>query len=123
MRIDAVARRVIVTSAAYYGLDESLIPDAEFDALCVRLHDEWDDLDRVMQWKLGDPHAIKASGFHIRMSLWDAGGLSEVLRRNNKLRYQIVGNWRPPSDELPEKDGFAWTAVSDIAWNKRKPIQ
>lgn len=120
---EAVARKAICASIAYYGLDESLVPDHTFDAWCQRLHDEWDDLSRVTQWKLGDPHSISASGFHIRVSTLDLGAVATWLRLEGRMRYQIVTNWAPPSDELPEREAFAWSTAPEVFWNKKRPIQ
>lgn len=120
--LEAVARVVLITSAAYYGLDESLIPDSEFDAHCKRLHEEYDDLDRVMRWKLGDPQAIRASGYHVKLSEKDLGGLAEWLRRKASLRYQIVAKWNFPKPDCDPEFKFKWTEAADVSWNIRNPI-
>lgn len=65
MTLDGAARRVVVASVLYYGLDASLMSDAEYDALCRRLVAEWDDLDPIRKWMLGGADQIAASGFHV----------------------------------------------------------
>jgi hypothetical protein len=66
--LDLAARRVVMASMAYYGLDESLISDEEFDALCHRCADHWDDLSRQRKFALGSAEKIRTSGYHVRVS-------------------------------------------------------
>jgi hypothetical protein len=120
--IEDVAKMVIVTSAAYYGLDESLIPDHEFDGYCQRLHDEWEDLSRVTQWKLGDPQSIHASGYHVKLAERDVAGLAEVLFQRGSLRYRIVAPYNFPPPNVDPEFKFKWTEATDVRWDMRNPI-
>lgn len=66
--LDLAARRVVMLSMLYYGLDVSLLPDTEFDLMCKRLSDEWDELDPFRQWQLVNRDDIRASGFHTKVT-------------------------------------------------------
>ena len=117
--ISLVARLVILSSAAYYGLDTPLVSDAQFDEWCRRLHDEWDDLDEITRWKLGDPHSIHTSGFHIRCSDADLGGLAAWLQSKKMLRYRLAV---PTSCWSREGQKFRTCNVGDVQWDKRHPV-
>jgi len=117
--IDLVARRFIATSIAYYCLEESLVSDTVFDSWGVRLHEEWDDLSVDNKFKLGDPHAVRASGFHIKVTMKDLAGTSAWLQKRQMLRYQIgVAKWLP-SEELKTN----YTTLDNVHWARGRPIQ
>jgi len=128
--VSLVARRVIVTSAAYYGLDVSLVPDTTFDLWCKRLHDEWDDLDGLTQWKLGDPQSIRTSGFHCRLTEVDAGGLVSWLKQEKQYRWLINAPRHRETDKKIVKlyaptgaSSFRYMRASEFSWDKENPIQ
>lgn len=117
--IHVVGRLSILASIAYYGLDTPLVSDAQFDEWSRRLHDEWDDLDPVLQFKLGDPHSIHTSGYHIKCSMQDLGGLSVWLTKKNMFRYRLAvpaNSWRRRGAN------FRYCNVGDVQWDKRHPV-
>lgn len=118
--ITVLARRIISTSIAYYSLDTSLVDDPEFDTWCKAMHDRWDELDKWTQFKLGDPHAIKASGFHIKASQQDVAGVSSMMKRLGILTHVIaVSQWY----RKKVNDSFIkWTPLDQISWDYAKPI-
>ena len=65
---DCAARWVIMLSHLYYDRDVSLVDDAEFDRLCAFAADRWDEVSSIRQWQLESPEAIRASGFHIKIT-------------------------------------------------------
>lgn len=68
MTPDLAARRVVVHSFLYYGLDTSLIEDSEFDNLCKIAADGWDQLDPARKKQLGSAAKIRTSGYHCKIS-------------------------------------------------------
>ena len=116
--LDLVARRVLATSAAYYGLDVSLVEDWLYDKWCVRLHDEWDDLSEEMQYKLVDPHLIYSSGFHVLLSDRDQGGLVSWLKKAGEYRWMIRAKMFTDHDRK-----MRYAQASDFHWDRSKPIQ
>lgn len=108
--LDLTARKVIMASMLYYGLDESLLPDGDFDDYCKRLVDEWDNLDRQRKFCLGTPEQLAASGFHIRVSMaaemgavswliregrYDLKGPRKIFRTLEPRASKTVGRWLP----------------------------
>lgn len=115
-----VAKMVVVSSMAYYGLDEVLVTDGQFDEWCRRLHEEWDNLDPVTKWKLGDPHSIHTSGFHIKCTDLDLRGLLVWLKFKNLYRYHLAvptACWK-----INEQLRFRYCTVGDVQWDRKRPI-
>lgn len=136
--LDLVARRVTATSLAYYALDVSLVKDSEFDRWCSRLHDEWEDLSKYWQWKLGNASDIRASGFHIKCVARDVAGTIAWLRSEGQYRYRLISNptkWRAIPKAIQKLEGAPqgvspvdymvgrWTTVDNFGWNHKEPIQ
>lgn len=40
----------LLASYAYYVLDVGLVSDATFDAICIMLDEEWDDVEHMHKW-------------------------------------------------------------------------
>lgn len=40
----------LIASYAYYVLDRPVLSDATYDAICVMLDEEWDDLEHMHKW-------------------------------------------------------------------------
>lgn len=104
--IDLVARKVVMLSLLYYSLDASLVPDTEFDLMCKRLYDEWDDLSPIRQWQLEPREDIRASGFHVKVTTAASYGAlawaDKVLKNNLHMvtkkewqRHPEHGRWLP----------------------------
>lgn len=81
-----------MASFLYYSLDKSIIPDSEFDAMCKRLSDNWDDLDRLRQWQLGSAKEIRASGYHVKVTHATIGGALSWLEDLVDFTYP-EGQW------------------------------
>jgi len=67
--LDLCARLIVVASYLYYRHDVSMMSDGEFDKMCQRVADNWDHLDPVRQFMLGSPEEIRASGFHVKVTV------------------------------------------------------
>lgn len=87
--LDLIARKVIMTSMAYYGLGVSLVSDAQFDKWCQKLSKLWFRLDTFRQWQLGSREEIKTSGFHVKVTEAAAGGTFAWLKEQGFKPRQI----------------------------------
>lgn len=124
--LDLVARKVLCLSLLYYGLDVSLVQDQEFDAMCKRLHDEWEGLDPFRQWQLEPRADIRASGFHAKITPAAAhGALSWSDSRGVSLHggLLITKPWNETEIDLDSPGGgvrlVRWLNPSDFTWNTR----
>jgi len=95
--LDLTARRVVCASMLYYGLDQSVMSDAEFDEACKRLAAEFDQLGPIRQWQLDSAEAIAASGFKIKVTVAAANAAVSWLKTTQpNATAQIMRNWRTP---------------------------
>lgn len=106
--LDLAARRVVMASMAYYGLDETLMSDGEFDELSNYCADNWKDLSPQRRFALGSADKIRTSGFHVRVSTMAEEGCARWLiakglydRRIRTIypstpqRFsKVIGRWR-----------------------------
>lgn len=65
---DCGARWVIMLSHLYYDRGVSLVEDTTFDKLCRYVADNWSDVHPTRQWQLESPEALRASGYHIKLT-------------------------------------------------------
>ena len=98
--LDLTARKVVMASLLYYGLDETIVPDPEFDAWCIKLYRLWFRLDPFRQWQLGTRDQIKATGFHVKVTHAAVGGAIAWLGTSRRA-----------------------IATSDWQWSKRHRVQ
>lgn len=90
--LDLIARKVIMTSVAYYGLGISIVTDDQFDKWCQKLNRLWFRLDPFRQWQLGSREEIKSTGFHIKVTQAAFGGLLSWLEEQGLKPRQITIN-------------------------------
>lgn len=72
--IELMARKIIMSAYLYYYADENILPDVEYDSLSRIVAMNWDQLIPLRQFQLGDPDALKASGYHIIQNYASEGG-------------------------------------------------
>jgi hypothetical protein len=77
--LDLIARRVVMASVIYYGLDQSIVSDQQFDHWCKKLYRLWFRLDNFRQWQLGSREEIITSGFHVKVTWASLGGTTSWL--------------------------------------------
>ncbi|WPM81348.1 hypothetical protein R5W60_06650 [Brucella pseudintermedia] len=110
--LDFAARKVIMASMLYYGLEESVLSDHEFDALSCRVADNWEELAPQRKFCLGSAASIRTSGFHVRVSTiaecaaiswlkalgrYDPDGNRRIFSTAPQKYSKVVGHWRPAS--------------------------
>ena len=107
MTPDHAGIHVIRASMAYYGLDEGIVTDGEFDRLCNFVADHWDDLHPDRKYALGTAAKIRTSGFHVRVStiaehscirkLTELGLMrGRIVTHQGTRRFsKVIGHWLP----------------------------
>lgn len=91
--IDLTARKVVMTSMLYYGLDISVVPDNVFDQWCLRLHKLWLRLDPFRQWQLGSRDEIKGTGFHVKVTMAAANAAVDWAKPKGKISVKKDWEW------------------------------
>jgi hypothetical protein len=89
--LDLCARKVVMASMLYYGLDLSIVPDSEFDQWCRRLSKNWGRLDRIRQWQLGSPEELSSTGYHVKVTQAAANAAVDWAKPRGKV--EIKRNW------------------------------
>lgn len=75
MSPDLKARQVLMSAHLYYDRDSPILSDAEFDALCLEVFEDWDELSEFRQWQLGeDPVDIVTTACHVFITEATVGG-------------------------------------------------
>lgn len=114
MSIDLKARHVIMAAWLYYEMNVSIITDAEFDSLSQQVAGEleWFDamgecgISPVRRVQLGEPDALRASGYHIQITQQGIGGAVAwygYRRRRTKLKPPDYSGFEPV--EIPGMTG------------------
>jgi NAD-dependent DNA ligase len=62
MSPNQAARLLIMSAYLYYRCDSPVLTDDEYDKLSMYVAKHWDKLTPQLQWQLGDPDAIRATG-------------------------------------------------------------
>lgn len=108
--LDFAARKVIMASMLYYGLEESVLSDHVYDGLCERVAREWDDLTPQRRFSLRSSEEIRATGYRVRISTlaecaalswlielgrYDPEGPRKVVHTSPQKYSQVIGRWRP----------------------------
>lgn len=113
---DLVVRQVLMASLLYYGLDESMFPDSEFDSRCVHLARNFDTLSKQHQWQLGSADAISTSGFKVKVSLMTACAAASWLQEVRGVK--VLPVLSPAKDwEFTKRFQFQWLPASDFVRN------
>lgn len=106
MSIDLKARQIIMASWLYYEMNVSIMTDAEFDAMSqqVAAEIEWFDamgecgIQPVRLVQLGEADALRASGYHIKITQQGIGGAVAwygYRRRRKKLKEPDWSGFEP----------------------------
>jgi hypothetical protein len=73
-----------VASYLYYRHDLSMMSDPEFDDICQRAAKNRGRLDPLRQFMLGSPGEIRASGFHVKVTVFAESAAYEWMRQNRE---------------------------------------
>ncbi|MGX9944815.1 DNA ligase LigA-related protein [Bradyrhizobium denitrificans] len=108
-RLDLWARQAVIASLLYYRHDHSFMSDGDFDKLCQRIADAWDDLSQVRKFMLGSPGEIRSSGFHVKVTVAAENAAYQWMVQQ-RVRPSVVGrinNWT-----FDEKHRLHWAGIS-----------
>lgn len=109
MHLDAAARRVTMSALLYYSLDAPILTDADFDKLCKRCIEEWDDLSPLRKWQLGSREDLATTGYHIKIT---QAGVSGAISwgKLSPIVFTKPARWS-------KKHLVSWWNCGDFAWN------
>jgi len=118
--LDLIARKVLAASLIYYGLDESVVDDSQFDAWCKKLAKQWHKLDEFRQWQLGSAESIRTSGFHVKCTMATLGGAIAWLNEQGKLKAPVgpSQNWN-----FSKKRRLHWLTPEFFTWQSVKKLR
>jgi hypothetical protein len=93
---DLAARKIIVAAYMYYVLDDGPMTDHEYDAMSKYVADNWDQLDPVRQWQLGNPGSTAAGGSHIKFTVIAVDCARHLFFERNKRApdYPYPHKWK-----------------------------
>lgn len=73
MHPNQAARMLICAAYLYYRCDSPVMSDGDYDKLSIYVAKNWDKLDEQLQWQLGDPDGIRATGMGILITQMGQG--------------------------------------------------
>ncbi|WP_316207347.1 DNA ligase LigA-related protein [Bradyrhizobium sp. SZCCHNR3118] len=91
--LDLCARQIVIASLLYYRHDQSFMSDGEFDKMCQRVSKEWSKLSPLRKFMLGSAEAIRASGFHVKVTVM-AEDSAYGWMQNNRVKPSDAGRIR-----------------------------
>ena len=56
----------LMYSYLYYEKDSPIISDAEYDTICKRLHDEWDNIEHYHKHIINKEHLVTGTGYSLK---------------------------------------------------------
>lgn len=110
--LDLCARKVIMSAFLYYSLDAPKLSDAEFDALCKRCIEEWDQLSPLRQFQLGSKEDLATTGYHIKITYAGVYGALDWVGVKGRVEFHV-----PPKKKNVKGCGrVRWWNVGDFKW-------
>jgi hypothetical protein len=113
--LDLCARRVVMASMAYYGLDEPVMTDADYDSSCLRLAEQWAELQPIRKWQLGSAEAISTTGNHVRVTTYAEHGLIVWMEELGLLRGRRCH--RTKRQTFNKTHGVHWNRAGEYQWS------
>lgn len=107
--LDLCARQIVVASLLYYRHDHSFMTDHEFDDMCRRVAGAWSGLSPLRKFMLDSPDAIRASGFHVKVTCAAENAAYQwmVSRRVRPSQMGRIEKWT-----FDDKHRVHWAGVS-----------
>lgn len=82
---DLIARKVLMSAVLYYGLDQPLVSDGQYDEWCKIVSRHWSSLHQDRQWQMRSPDDVLTSGFDFRITQHTIGGTRSWLDQHGML--------------------------------------
>ena len=111
--LDLTARKVIMASLLYYGLDQPIVSDQEYDDCCIRLYRLWFRLDPFRQWQLGTREQIKTTGYHVKVTKAAVGGSVAWLGTGKAIIPANEWQWS-------KRHRVHWLTPENFKWKKER---
>ena len=89
----------------YYRRHSPVLSDGEYDFLCKAVAKRWDKLDWFLQWQLGNPEAILATGHQVKVTV--------------QAEHAAIAWFRSVNNCLPHGDGIEewnYDEFRDVRW-------
>lgn len=103
MSIDLSARRLLMASLAYYGLDQPFMTDAAYDELSREVAAGWKGLGEARRFMLGSAEEVLTSGNFFKITMACAAATATLLgtRLVPSTKWKsakLIGRWLPPTE-------------------------
>lgn len=83
--LDKIARHILIASHFYYDRNQSMYSDTDFDAMCIYVSDNWEQLSPLRQFMLGEcKEAIRSTAHHVKISE-QVVMVAEMIAKENDL--------------------------------------
>lgn len=118
--LDLCARKVIMSAMLYYSLDAPVLSDQEFDAMCKRCIDNWEDLSPLRQFQLGSPEELATTAYQVKITHAGVHGALDWAGYKNR---KVLFHQKPKKKRL-ERGGkqLRYWSVGDFQWGKGEDL-
>lgn len=101
MNYNQAARLLIMSAYLYYRCDTNVIDDGDYDKLSLAVAKNWNKLDPQLQWQLGDPESVRATGSGILITEMGVGAaLAWYQKKKNRRIKGFAMDWIGPHPEF-----------------------
>lgn len=104
-----------MSSHLYYDRGSSVLADADYDALTELVASEWGSLSAFLQWQLGSPAEILATGSGVKLTRLSISAAHQwhVDATGNApaLPYSFPRKWRMSPKGLNPASRCPWTPI------------
>lgn len=73
-KLDLAARRILMSAFLYYRYNDPVLDDGRYDKLSQIVADNFTLLRPALQWQMESAEAIRASGYHCKITWATIGG-------------------------------------------------
>ena len=74
----------LMYSYLYYEKNKSIVTDDEYDMICKRLYDEWNDVEHYHKHLVDRDSLLAGTGYHIQFNERIKGGAMALMRVKKK---------------------------------------
>ena len=120
---DHAARKCVMASMLYYGLNTIMMGDTDYDKLAKFVSDHYDLLTPIRQWMVGSAEEIRASGYQCRVTVQAADACAGWLARNGRLigTISIARPWRVVKQRALDLGGIGlrYLRPNEFQWSNQ----
>lgn len=89
----------------YYRCASPVLTDGEYDALVEEAASGWKHLEPIRKWQLGSPDAIRATGYHVKIT---------GLAMSAALDWHLREKGFPPG--MSSRGAWKYSKKFDVHW-------